>query len=67
MSPEDEMRIRRAAAKAALFAYALTVISALAGLWFAAMGDLNSAVVLALSTLMFLTSAIICTFRTRGY
>lgn len=67
MSPEDEMRIRRVAARMALLSYALTVIAALFSLWFAATGDLNSAVVFALSALMFLVSGVAWTFRTRGY
>jgi hypothetical protein len=63
----DEERKRRNAARIALFAYALCVLTALAGLWKAANGDTNSAVSLALSALLFLVSAIGFTARSRGY
>lgn len=63
----DEQIVRRNAARLALFAYIMTVLIAIGGIYKLAQGDKNSAVSLALSGTLFLVCAIISTFRTRGY
>jgi hypothetical protein len=63
----DEQIIRRNAARIALFAYAMTVLIAIGGIWKLVQGDVNSTVSLALSATLFLICAIISTMRTRGY